>query len=58
MKDLKYALETGEELNIAMPTTSLVNQLYNAVLVEEMGEKGIQSLIVSLEKLSKFTVKK
>ena len=41
-----------------MPTTSLVNQLYNAVLVEEMGEKGIQSLIVSLEKLSKFTVKK
>ena len=58
MKDLKYALETGEELNIAMPTTSLVNQLYNSVLAEKMGEKGIQSLIVSLEKLSKFTVKK
>lgn len=51
-KDLRLALELAGELKLSLPGTSLVHQLYRAIEAAGLGDKGTQSLVISLEKLS------
>ena len=51
-KDLRLALAAAEELEVPLPGTSLVHQLFRAVEAAGMEEKGTQALITALEKLA------
>ena len=51
-KDLRLALGAAEALQLPLPGTSLVHQMFSAVEASGMGEKGTQSLIIALEKLA------
>lgn len=51
-KDLRLALSAAEELQVSLPGTSLVHQLFRAVEAAGMEEKGTQALITALEKLA------
>lgn len=55
-KDLRLALEAAAQMNLPLPGTALVHQLFRAVEAEGLGNKGTQSLIHALEKLGNFTV--
>lgn len=55
-KDLRLALEAASQMNLPLPGTALVHQLFRAVEAEGLGNKGTQSLIHALEKLGNFTV--
>ena len=44
-KDLRYALETANKLNVPLPGTALTLQLYNALVAKGLGEKGTQALL-------------
>nr|WP_258167488.1 NAD(P)-dependent oxidoreductase [Vulcanisaeta moutnovskia] len=44
-KDLKYAIETTNKLNVPLPGTALTLQLYNALVAKGLGEKGTQALL-------------
>lgn len=55
-KDLRLALAAADELNLPLPGTSLVHQLFSAVEAAGMGEKGTQALITALEKLAEHRV--
>lgn len=44
-KDLRYALETANRLNVPLPGTALTLQLYNALVAKGLGEKGTQALL-------------
>jgi 3-hydroxyisobutyrate dehydrogenase len=58
LKDLRLIMETAAELRVPLPGTSLVNQLYRAVEAEGKEEKGVQALIVTLEKLAEYYIVK
>jgi 3-hydroxyisobutyrate dehydrogenase len=58
LKDLRLIMETAAELKLPLPGTSLVNQLYRAVEAEGKEEKGVQALIVTLEKLAEYYIVK
>ncbi|MGI6037186.1 MAG: NAD(P)-dependent oxidoreductase [Limnochordia bacterium] len=51
-KDLRVLLETASQLGMALPGSALVKQLFNT-LVHECPEAGNQSLIKTLERLSR-----
>lgn len=51
-KDLRLAIESATQQNIALPGLGLVSQLFAAVDSAGMGEEGTQSLIVALEALN------
>jgi 3-hydroxyisobutyrate dehydrogenase len=56
-KDLRLALEAAGELNLPLPGTALMNQLFRAVEAEPGGgELGTQAAIKALEKLANFRV--
>jgi 3-hydroxyisobutyrate dehydrogenase len=44
-KDLRYALDTANKLNVPLPGTALTLQLYNALVNRGLGEKGTQALL-------------
>jgi 3-hydroxyisobutyrate dehydrogenase len=44
-KDLRYALEIANRLNVSLPGTALTLELYNALLSKGLGEKGTQALL-------------
>jgi 3-hydroxyisobutyrate dehydrogenase len=52
LKDLKNALGTAAELNLPMPCTSLVYQLFSSVSAMGLQEKGTQTSILVMEKLA------
>jgi 3-hydroxyisobutyrate dehydrogenase len=56
-KDLRLALEAAAQMDLPIPGTALVHQLFRAVQADGFGDKGTQSLIHALEKLGNFTVK-
>ena len=56
-KDLRYAMRLAEREKIALPGTAVVQQLFNAVLAENYGEKGTQVLARVLEKLAEREIK-
>ena len=55
-KDLKLVLGSGDELNVALPNTSVAHQLYNALEAAGRGEDGTQALIEVFEKLTGLNV--
>jgi len=56
-KDLRIALSAAAELNLPLPATGLVHQLYRSVEADGKGDKGIQALVTALEKLAGFEVR-
>lgn len=58
LKDLRLIMETAKELKLPLPGTGLVYQLYRAVGAEGKEEKGVQALIVILEKLANYNIAK
>src|SRR5438874_366377 len=53
-KDLRLALEAASELQLPLPGTALMNQLFRAVEAEGGGDLGTQAAIKALEKLADF----
>ena len=51
-KDLRYALEQASRHSTPLPATALALQLYNALEVMGLGEKGTHALIKLYEKIS------
>ena len=51
-KDLKLVLASANELNVALPGSSLGHQLYNALEAEGLGEEGTQALIKVFQDLA------
>jgi len=52
IKDMGIALKEAERVNLALPGLSLVHQLYVATKAQGHGRKGMQALLLALEKLS------
>jgi 3-hydroxyisobutyrate dehydrogenase len=52
LKDLKNALETAAAVNLPMPCTSLVYQLFRSVAAMGRQESGTQASILIMEKLA------
>lgn len=55
-KDLRLALESGQELRAAMPGTALVQQLYRTVQAMGGDDEGTQALIRTMELLGQTEV--
>ena len=51
-KDLDILMAAGRDIHMALPGSSLVQQLYNAVEAEGKGKKGHQALAAAYERLS------
>jgi 3-hydroxyisobutyrate dehydrogenase len=51
-KDLKTVLSFASELELPLPATALVQQMFRAVEAEGLGEQGTQAAIVAMEKLA------
>jgi 3-hydroxyisobutyrate dehydrogenase len=54
-KDLRLALEVGRELDLPMPATALVAQLFASIAADNK-EAGTQALVKALEKLGSVSV--
>jgi 3-hydroxyisobutyrate dehydrogenase len=52
LKDIKNALNVAAMLNLPLPCTSIVYQLFSAVAAMGLGEKGTQASILIMEKLA------
>lgn len=52
-KDLKNALNAASQVNLPLPATSLITELFRAVQAAGLGEEGTQVAILTLEKLAK-----
>ena len=55
-KDLRLALEAAEGMDLPLPGTALVHQLYAAVERRGLGEEGNQALVRALEYLADLTI--
>jgi 3-hydroxyisobutyrate dehydrogenase len=55
-KDLRLVLETASELDLPLPGTALVNQIFRIAEAEGLGEKGTQAAIKSMEKISGYRI--
>lgn len=55
-KDLRLVLEAAAQLDLPLPGTSLMNQVWRAVEADGGGDLGTQAAIKALEKLANFTV--
>jgi 3-hydroxyisobutyrate dehydrogenase len=55
-KDMRLALEAAAELDLPLPGTSLVHQLFRVVQAAGYRDKGTQSLIHALERMGNFRV--
>jgi 2-hydroxy-3-oxopropionate reductase len=55
-KDLRLIMETSEELNLALPTAALVQQLFRSVQADGNDDLGTQALITTMEKLTNTKV--
>jgi len=51
-KDLRIILETASQLQVPLPGTSLVHQMYAALEAEGRGEEGTQALVRVYERLA------
>ncbi|MFQ6054129.1 MAG: NAD(P)-dependent oxidoreductase, partial [Candidatus Bathyarchaeia archaeon] len=52
LKDLKNALNTAAALDVPLPCTALVQQMFRAVEAEGLEEEGTQASILIMEKLA------
>lgn len=55
-KDLRLCLEAAASLDLPLPGTALVHQLYRSLQADGLGDKGTQALVHAIEKLGNFTV--
>jgi len=55
-KDLRLVLESAGELQLPLPGTALMNQVWRAVEAEGGGDLGTQAAIKALEKWANFTL--
>jgi 3-hydroxyisobutyrate dehydrogenase len=53
-KDLRLVLESAQELQLPLPGTALMNQVWRAVEAEGGGDLGTQAAIKALEKWANF----
>ena len=51
-KDLRLALDAAREMNLPLPATALVHQLFTAVEAEGRGDDGTQALVTAIERLA------
>jgi 3-hydroxyisobutyrate dehydrogenase len=56
-KDLKLVLHEADRMQLALPATSLVHSLFNALETTGAGDEGTQALVKVLEKLAGVEVK-
>lgn len=56
VKDLKLALEAAATLDLPLPGTALVQQLFRSVIADGGAQEGTQSLVKVLEKLGNTRV--
>ena len=57
-KDLRNVLQTGQELNIPLPVTALIQQMLGALINEGEGENDHSAILHFLEGLAKVEVKR
>jgi 3-hydroxyisobutyrate dehydrogenase len=57
LKDLRYVIQLSEKNRISLPGSSMVYQLFNAIMAENDGERGTQILAKVLEKLANREIK-
>lgn len=55
-KDLRLAMESAGEQDIALPGLALVSQMFAGVASSGLGEEGTQALLTALEKLNDVRV--
>jgi 3-hydroxyisobutyrate dehydrogenase len=55
-KDLRLVLQEAVRLQLALPATSLVHSLFNALETRGAGNEGTQALVKVLEQLGGITV--
>jgi 3-hydroxyisobutyrate dehydrogenase len=55
-KDLRLVLETASEVQLPLPGTALMNQVWRAVEAEGGGDLGTQAAIKALEKWANFSL--
>ena len=51
-KDLRLVIETAQKLNVSIPGTALVSQLFASLLARDLGDEGTQALVKAHENLS------
>jgi 3-hydroxyisobutyrate dehydrogenase-like beta-hydroxyacid dehydrogenase len=51
-KDLRLVLQFASELNLPLPGTALVQQMFRVSEAAGMGEKGTQAAVVAMERLA------
>jgi 3-hydroxyisobutyrate dehydrogenase len=56
-KDLRLVLQEADQLHLALPATSLVHSLFNALETTGAGNEGTQALVKVLEQLAGVEVK-
>jgi 3-hydroxyisobutyrate dehydrogenase len=56
-KDLRLVLQEADQLHLALPATSLVHSLFNALETQGAGDEGTQALIRVLEQLAQVQVR-
>ncbi len=56
-KDLRLVLQEADHLRLALPATSLVHSLFNALETMGAGNEGTQALVKVLERLAEVEVK-
>jgi 3-hydroxyisobutyrate dehydrogenase len=56
-KDLRLVLHEADQLHLALPATSLVHNLFNALETAGAGDEGTQSLVKVLERLAGVEIK-
>jgi len=56
-KDLRLVLQEADRLRLALPATSLVHSLFNALETRGAGDEGTQALVKVLEQLAGVEVK-
>ena len=52
LKDIRLALEAAGSLNLPLPATGLIQQIFRSAEAEGLGENGTQAFIVGMEKLA------
>jgi len=52
LKDLRIIMETAENIDMPLPATSLVQQMYWGMRAEGLSEKGTQAISMMVEKLA------
>jgi len=56
-KDLRLVLQEADRLHLALPATSLVHSLFNALETRGAGDEGTQALVRVLEQLAGVEIK-